>query len=107
MNLPDLFLGDRIPCHELAAIASRARIHVDRSADEWRTCDIADLARLKMHAEMLVRHVEQFGPRRPGGGLPVLCAGGGRTDVIDGLADDRRLLAIRDDLAGFQVNALV
>ena len=84
---PHLGALDRVPGHELAAIPAGSGIHVDRRADIGRAGDVADLAGLEVHAEVLVRHVEQLGARRPRGRLPVLRAGRGRTDVLDRLAE--------------------
>src|SRR3954463_2723984 len=60
VDLPDLLARDRVPRHELAAIAARAGIHVDVCADIGRPGDVADLRSLEVHAEMLMGHVEKF-----------------------------------------------
>ena len=103
---PDLGPLHGIPGHEFAAIAAGPGIHVDGGADIGRAGDIAHLRRLPIHAEMLMRDVDQLRARRPGGGLPVLGAGGRRADILDIAAEGRRLVRIGDHPARLQIDAL-
>src|SRR3954453_16049631 len=56
---------------------------------------------------MLVRYIEQLGARGPCRGLPVLCTGRARTDVVDRLAGQRSFLTVWNDAAGLEIDALV
>src|SRR6185437_5592478 len=56
---PDLLALHRVPGREFAAIAAGPRIHINGRAHIWRACDKAHLARLIIHAKMLVRNVKE------------------------------------------------
>src|SRR5205807_8739284 len=101
---PRLFPLDGIPGHEFPAIAAWASVHVDRCTHEWRAGDIADCRRFDIHAQVLVRNVEELGPRGPRRRLPVLCTRCRRAHLFDGLVESGRLFLVVDWPAGFEVN---
>ncbi len=91
LDLPARLVRRQIPGGEEAAVAAGAGVHPDVGADERRAGDVVRLHPLEVHAQVVVRHVEQPGARREGGRLPVLGARRRRADLADGLAGAGRL----------------
>src|SRR3712207_9269227 len=66
----------------------------------FRSGDVVRLERLHVHAQVVVRDVDQPGSRGVGGRLPVLSSGGGRTDAAHHHSHLRRGLRVGGVLSG-------
>src|SRR5579884_2260776 len=106
-NLPDLLLVDGIPGGECTAIATRTRIHLDVGTDVGSSRNVVRLHGTEVHAEVVVRNIDEASDRAEGRWVPVLEAGCRRADVTHDPADLRVLVMVRDHHAGLEVDTLV
>src|SRR5690606_9055564 len=81
LDRPDLLPGHRVPRHVLAAMSLRSRFHRDFRSHERRAGDVARFDGTHVHAQVLMRHVDQPGLGGICGGLPILGAGCRGADV--------------------------
>src|SRR5688572_7538248 len=65
-DLPRRLSPRRIPCRDLTEMAARSGVEHRLGANVRCARDVADLHRLKVHAQVVVRHIEQAGARREG-----------------------------------------
>src|SRR5207302_2855383 len=102
---PRRALGHRIPRRKGATLAPGAGVHPHDRADVRRAGDIARVHRLEVHAEVLVRDVEEAGAWRPRRRLPVLGAGRGGAYVAHDLAEHRRFFSVDGEAARREIHA--
>ena len=95
LDSPDLLAGRGVPGDEFAAIATRPSFLRRVASDEWRAGDVRDRARLKIHAEIVRRNVEETCLRGERRGLLILAALEAGTDILHVLVL-RRLLRFHD-----------
>ena len=95
-----------VPGAELAAIASRPRLHLHVGAHIRRAGDVVRLKALPVHAQIVVRDVKKPGAARIGGGIPVFRAGRSRADVAYDPVQLRLFLGIDNQAASLEVHAL-
>ena len=81
------------------------RVHPRVGPDVGCAGDVARLHAFEIHAEILVRNVEETRARRPRRRLPVLGAGGRRADLSHDLAELRLLLVVVDEPAARGIDA--
>src|SRR2546430_58711 len=100
------FLSSRcIPGDELAAITTWASLLRRIAANEWSARDVGDGARLKIHAEIIRRHVKESGLRRECSRLLILSSFQAWTDIGDVLVLRRFLRFDNLRPAGRQIDS--
>ena len=102
---PDGAFVDRIPRIEGAAISTRSRIHLDIDADVRSSGDVVRLNAFFVLTQICMRDVEQSRQRRVRARLPIFRTRRRRTDVVNDVAESRRLLLNRDQTTRLQIDA--